>query len=158
MKEGDEMADELRKNPELNERQKRFVDNYIQSCNATDAAKKAGYSPKNSMQVGCILLRNPKIQAAIATRLEQLESERIAKDKEVLEYITAVMRGETTDEVVMNIGTGKGFTKAEKVKAKVGAKERLKAAEMLAKVHGMFVTKGELEISGQLPVVIRDDL
>ena len=39
---------ELRKNPLLNERQKRFVDFYVQSCNATESAKKAGYSEKNS--------------------------------------------------------------------------------------------------------------
>ncbi len=148
----------IRKKPELNERQNRFVDYYIQTTNATASAKNAGYSPKNAMQIGCELLRNPKIQIAIATRLAELESERIAKDKEVLEYITAVMRGETTEEVVMNIGTGKGLTRAEKVNAKVGAKERLKAAEMLAKVHGMFISKQEVEFNGSLPVVIRDDL
>ena len=142
----------------LNEKQKRFVDYYIQTCNATEPAKKAGYSPKSAYGAGCELLKNPKIQDALQSRLAQLESERIAKDKEVLEYITAVMRGETTEEVVMNIGTGKGFTKAEKIAAKVGAKDRLKAAEMLAKVLGMFISKQELEISGNIPVVIRDDL
>ena len=148
---------ERRKREELNERQKAFVDYYIQTCNATESAREAGYSSKNAMQVGCVLLRNPKIQAVINARLEQLESERIAKDKEVLEYITAVMRGETEEEIVMNIGTGKGFTRAEKVRAKVGAKERLKAAEMLAKVKGMFVTRQEVELSGAMPVMIRDD-
>ena len=108
--------------------------------------------------MGCELLKNTKIQKAIDARLKQLESERIAKDKEVLEYITAVMRGETTEEVVVNVGTGKGFTQPEKVTAKVAAKERLKAAEMLAKVKGMFVTRQEVELSGTMPVVIRDDI
>ena len=118
---------------------------------------KAGYSPKTAYAAGAENLRKPQIQAAIATRLKQLESERIAEDKEILEYITSVMRGETTEEVVMNIGTGKGYTKAEKVKSQVSAKERLKAAEMLAKVRGMFITKQEVELQGALPVVIRDD-
>ena len=148
---------ERRKREELNERQKLFVDYYIQTGNATESAKKAGYSERSAMALGCELLRNAKIQVAIATRLEQLESERIAKDKEVLEYITAVMRGETTEEVVVNVGTGKGFTKAEKVRAQVSAKERLKAAEMLAKVKGMFITRQEVDLQGALPVVIRDD-
>lgn len=146
-----------RKRPDLNTRQVLFVDFYIQSGNATESAKKAGYSAKSAYQLGCELLKNAKIQAAIDARLKQLESERIAKDKEVLEYITAVMRGETEEEVVMNIGTGKGFTRVEKVKAQVSAKERLKAAEMLAKVKGMFISRQEVELQGVIPVVIRDD-
>ncbi|MBQ6004802.1 MAG: terminase small subunit [Selenomonadaceae bacterium] len=146
-----------RKREELNTRQALFVDYYIQTGNATESAKKAGYSERSAMAIGCELLRNAKIQAAIATRLKQLESERIAEDKEILEYITAVMRGETTEEVVMNIGTGKGYTKAEKVTSKVSAKERLKAAEMLAKVRGMFITRQEIDLQGSIPVVIRDD-
>ena len=68
------------------------------------------------------------------------------------------MRGETVEEVVVNVGTGKGYTKPEKVKVQVSAKERLKAAEMLAKVKGMFITKAELDVQGALPVVIRDDI
>ena len=147
-----------RKRPELNGRQAMFVDYYVQSGNATESAKKAGYSERSAMAIGCELLRNAKIQAAINARPAQLESERIAKDKEVLEYMTAVMRGETEEEVVVNVGTGKGFSRAEKINAKVGAKERLKAAEMLAKVNGMFIGKTELEISGKIPVVIQDDL
>ena len=143
----------------LNERQKAFVDFYIQtSGNLSESVRRAGYSAKNASATGIELLKNSKIQAAIDARLKQLESERIAKDKEVLEYITAVMRGETTEEIVVNVGTGKGFTQPEKVTAKVTAKDRLKAAEMLAKVKGMFVTKSEVELSGSLPVVIRDDI
>ena len=142
----------------LNERQKAFVDFYIQTGNLSKSAKEAGYSAKNASATGIELLKNPKIQAAIQSRLAQLESERIAKDKEILEYITAVMRGETEEEVVVNVGTGKGFTRAEKIKAQVSAKERLKAAEMLAKVNGMFITRQEVDLQGVVPVVICDDI
>ena len=142
----------------LNDRQKAFVDFYIQTGNLSKSAKEAGYSAKNAGATGIELLKNPKIQAAIQSRLAQLESERIAKDKEILEYMTAVMRGETEEEVVVNVGTGKGFTRPEKVKAKVSAKERLKAAEMLAKVKGMFITRQEVDLQGVIPVVICDDI
>lgn len=152
------MSTALRKREELNIRQKHFVDYYIQTGNATESAKKAGYLLKSAYQVGCELLKNPKIQTALNTRLKELESELIAKDKEILEYLTKVMRGQTEDEVVVNVGVGKGFTEAQKVTAKVGAKERLKAAEMLAKVKGLFVSKSELEINGSVPVVIVDDI
>ena len=141
----------------LSEKQKRFIDYYIQSGNATQAAKLAGYSTKTAYAMGVENLKKPQIQSAVQSRLAQLESERIAKDKEVLEYITAVMRGETTEEVVVNVGTGKGYTRAEKVTAQVSAKDRLKAAEMLAKVKGMFITRQEVDLQGVVPVVIRDD-
>ena len=143
----------------LSVKQRLFVDYYIQTKgNATQAALKAGYSPKTAYTIAAENLRKPQIQAAIHARTAELENERTATTQEVLEYITAVMRGETTEEVVVNVGTGKGFTQPEKVTAKVAAKERLKAAEMLAKVKGMFVSKSEVELSGSLPVVIRDDI
>lgn len=151
-------ATEQRKQPHLNERQKKFVDYYMQTLNIGESAKKAGYSESNAPQVGSVLLKNPKIQTAISERLKELESERIANTQEILEYFTSTMRGEREEEIVINVGIGKGYTRAEKVMVKVGAKERLKAAELLAKVNGMFLNKQEIELSGALPVVIADDL
>ena len=144
--------------PKLNERQTKFVDYYIQSGNASESARKAGYSKKCDYSIGERLLRNAEVQAAIKARTEELTSKRTADTQEILEYLAAVMRGEVQDEVVVNVGTGKGFTRPEKVKAKVTAKDRNKAAEMLAKVHGMFIDKQKVELNGILPVVITDDL
>lgn len=142
----------------LSVKQQLFVDYYIQlKGNATQAALKAGYSPNSADVIAVENLSKPKIQAAIQSRTKNLESERIADTKEILEHMTKVMRGEETEEVVVNVGTGKGFTRPEKVKAQVSAKERLKAAEMLAKVNGMFITKQEVELNGVIPVVIADD-
>lgn len=49
----------------LNPRQMAFVRHYLDTLNATDAARKAGYSAKSASEHGCELLRNPKIQRAI---------------------------------------------------------------------------------------------
>jgi phage terminase small subunit len=49
----------------LNPRQMAFVRHYLDTLNATDAARKAGYSAKSASEHGCELLRNPKIQQAI---------------------------------------------------------------------------------------------
>ena len=142
----------------LSVKQRLFVDYYIQlNGNATQAALKAGYSPKTAYAAGAENLKKPQIQAALASRTAQLESERTATTQEVLEYLASVMRGEAVEEVVVNVGTSKGYTKPEKVKAQVSAKDRLKAAEMLAKVKGLFITKAELDVQGAIPVVIHDD-
>lgn len=50
----------------LNEKQRRFVDEYLADLNATQAAIRAGYSKRTAAQQGWDLLRNPKVEAAIA--------------------------------------------------------------------------------------------
>ena len=141
-----ELSKPAQTKPKLNKTQQAFVDYYCKDCNATQAAIKAGYSIKTATSQGSTLLRNPNVQAAISTRMEEARTKNVADTREILEYLTSVMRGQHEDEVVMNIGKGNGITAAEKVAAKVGAKERLKAAEMLAKV------------SQAVQVVITDDI
>ncbi len=130
----------------LTEKQKRFVDFYIQTGNASEAARLAGYEEKSARQVASRLLTNANIKNAIDARLKQLESERIAKDKEVLEYLTAVMRGEVVESIPTQIGTGNGIFHTELLDKPPYIKDRLKAAEMLAKVHGLFTEKTEVKV------------
>lgn len=142
----------------LNQRQKAFIDTYIQTGNLAESVRKAGYEAKNPTARGLELLKNQKIQSAFQSRTAELENERTASTQEVLEYLASVLRGETTDDVVVNVGKGKGYTQPEKVKTRVTTKDRLKAAELLGKVKGIFITKAELDLQGALPVVIKDDV
>lgn len=142
----------------LNEKQKRFIEEYLRTGNASEAARQAGYSPKTASESSSRLLADVRIKSAVDSRLKDMESERVATTQEIQEYLTAVMRGELSEEVVVNVGVGKGYTRADKIKAQVGAKDRTKAAELLAKVRGMFINKSELEVTGNLPIVIKDDL
>jgi hypothetical protein len=52
----------------LTTREMIFVNEYIQDCNATRAAKAAGYSPKTASQSGSRLLKSVKVAAEIARR------------------------------------------------------------------------------------------
>ena len=52
-------------------KQQRFVDEYLIDLNATQAAKRSGYSPKTSMQQGERLLRNVEVQTAISQAQQQ---------------------------------------------------------------------------------------
>lgn len=143
----------------LSVKQALFVDYYLQTKgNASEAARLAGYSPKTAFRSGQENMQNPAILLAIQSRTAELENERTATTQEILEYLASVLRGDTEDEVVVNVGKGKGFTSPEKVKARVTTKDRLKAAELLGKVKGLFVTKAELDVQGVVPVVIKDDM
>lgn len=82
----------------LTPKQKLFAEYYIQSGNATEAAKKAGYSEKAARQIGTENLAKPSISAYIAERMGGLDKSLIAESDEVLKFYTAVMRGEVKDQ------------------------------------------------------------
>lgn len=52
----------------LNEKQQRFVSEYVKDLNATKAAQRAGYSKKTAYSQGQRLLKNAEVAAALATR------------------------------------------------------------------------------------------
>ena len=83
---------------ELTPRQKAFADYYLETGNATEAAKRAGYSEKTARQIGTENLAKPYISEYIAERQKQVEDKRIADISEVLQFFTSVMRGEVKDQ------------------------------------------------------------
>ena len=83
---------------ELTPKQKAFADYYLETGNATEAAKRAGYSEKTAYAMGAENLRKPQISQYIADRQKQLEDKRIADISEVLQFFTSVMRGEVKDQ------------------------------------------------------------
>ena len=142
----------------LNARQKSFCEFYVASGNVTEAAIKAGYKEKYAGVNADKLLKNTNIQKYIDELMQKLESKRIASAEEVLQNLTAMMRGEIQEEVVVVEGKGDGISTASIIKKQVSAKERIKAAELLGKRHALFTDKTKLE--GTLPVMIvgEDDL
>ena len=83
----------------LTPKQKAFADEYLISGNAAEAYKKAGYKNYKSAGVEASkTLKNPKISAYIAERQKQIDDSRIADVKEVMEFYSAVMRGEVKDQ------------------------------------------------------------
>ncbi|HEP1291440.1 TPA: terminase small subunit [Streptococcus pyogenes] len=135
-------------------KQKRFADEYIISANATAAAIKAGYSKKTARSIGQENLTKPDIKAYIDERLEKLESEKIATQEEVLQYLTSIMRGEQQEKTLISIGE----LGQEIVDIDVGAKDRLKAAELLGKRYRLFTDKIEAEVQGTVVFVNEDDI
>lgn len=76
--------------------------------------------------------------------MAQLASEKIATQEEVLSYLTSVMRGETQEQTLCSIGE----LGQEIIDIDVGAKDRIKAAELLGKRHRLWTDKVEADISG----------
>lgn len=127
----------------LTPKQKAFAEYYIETGNATESAIKAGYSKKTARVIGQENLLKPALKSYIDEKMKELESKRIAKAEEVLEYLTRVLRGEETEQVVVTENIGDFMSEAKVVDKEISAKDKIKAAELLGKRYRLFVDKVE---------------
>ena len=112
----------------LTAKQQKFVDSYIADSNATQAAIEAGYSKKTARFVGSENLTKPNIKAAIDEHMNRIESDKIAKADEVLQYFTTVLRGEAKETIIVSTPDG-----AESVENDPSIKDRMSAGKELLK-------------------------
>lgn len=129
----------------LTVKQRRFVDAYIETGNAAEAARRAGYKSRNADVMGRENLRKPTIRKVLEARLKELEDVQIADAREVLIHLTSAMRGEIEEEIPVVEGCGKGVSKARIIRKHISARDRLRAAEMLMKRHGLLLSDIERE-------------
>lgn len=139
----------------MNARQKRFCEEYLVDCNATQAAIRAGYSSKTAYSIGVENLKKPELKNYIDSQLALLHTQKTAEAQEILEYLTSVMRGESESAVVVVENVGDGMSEARLLKKPPDEKDRLKAAELLGKRYGIFTDKVSLDVQ---PVVLINDL
>ena len=148
----------------LTEKQKRFIDFYIETGNQTEAARRAGYKqPQVQGAQNLVKLREP-----IDTRLAELEDKRIAKADEVLKTLTRVLRREEKDTVVVTCKQHRSFYDdsgrrvTEDVESPVTVeiptqvRDLNKAAELLAKRYGLLTDNVKLDGEGVVQIV--DDI
>lgn len=113
----------------LTPKQRAFADYYIETGNATEAARRAGYKKPNVQ--GSQSLEKLSIKSYIEERVKASDEKRIAKGEEVLEYLTKVMRGEEKDQFGLD----------------ASLQDRTKAAELLGKRYRLFVDKVEQKVN-----------
>ena len=129
-------------------KQQRFIDEYIISGNATQAAIKAGYSKRTAKQTGTENLAKPYLKAELDRRNAEIQSQKTADMTEVMEYLTSVMRGEQTESVATSKGVYNDIP--------VTAKDRIKAAELIGKRHGAWTDKKVISGDVQIDVGMGD--
>ena len=79
-------------------KQKAFADEFLKCGNATEAAKKAGYSEQSARQMGTENLSKPSISSYIQERQKQIDDARIADIAEIQRFYSSVLRGEVKDQ------------------------------------------------------------
>lgn len=153
----------------LTAKQKRFCDEYLIDLNATQAAIRAGYSPKTACEQASRLLANVKIQNEIAIEMaERSKRTGINQDRVLMEI--AKMAFVNIDDVidldtakVKQTATKEDLACIQSVKIKpteFGTEREIKLCdkksnlELLGKHLGMFKDKVELEADMDLNINI----
>jgi hypothetical protein len=116
---------------DMTPRQRRFVDEYLLDLNATQAAIRAGYSPRTANEQGARLLANASIAAAIQAAQQ-------ARSKRVQITTDDVLRGLHREATL----AGDGVSHAA----------RISAWGLIGKHLGMFVDRRQQLGEGGQPV------
>ena len=141
----------------MTEKQKRFCDEYLIDCNATRAYKavyKNVKSDETAKSAASRLLTNVNVKKYIDDYMEELHNEKTADAQEVIEYLTSVLRGESTAQEIVVEGTGDGCSEARTMEKAPSEKEKLKAAELLGKRYALFTDKIETDVDMDLNITI----
>lgn len=141
----------------MTEKQKLFADEYLIDLNATRAYRAVYKNIKNdgvARRNGSRLLTNADIKKYIDDRLEEIHNEKTADAQEIMEYLTSVLRGESTSEEIVVEGCGDGCSEARTMEKKPSEKDRLKAAELLGKRFGLYTDKVEMDADMDLNITI----
>lgn len=134
----------------LTVKQQRFADYYIETGNATESAVRAGYSKKTARVIGQENLTKPAIKNYIDERMSELADKRVAKQEEILETLTKILRGEEDGTAL--VGVGMGEQEVRQVKPTLA--EKIKAAELLGKRYTLWTDKQQVE--NITPVFVED--
>lgn len=132
----------------LTPKQQTFVDEYIISGNATQAAIKAGYSKKTARFVGAENLTKPNIKVELEKRNAEIKSQKTMDMQEVMERLAAIARGETVEQQVTNKGTV--------VEIEPKTSDQIRAMELIGKRYGAWTDKKEVTGGLEINVGVGD--
>ncbi|CAJ2232183.1 terminase small subunit [Fructilactobacillus sanfranciscensis] len=132
----------------LTTKQQKFADNYIETGNAKQAAIQAGYSKKTAAVIGAENLIKPNVKAYIDKKMKEIADSKIAGQKEVLELLTSVMRGQVKEVLVAGNG--------DAVEVPTSTKDRIKAAELIGKRYSLWKDVVDIN-SSDIKIVIGGD-
>lgn len=160
----------------MTDKQKKFVNEYLIDLNATQAAIRAGYSPKTAYSIGEENLKKPEISNAISRAMAErsrrtgISQDRVVRELAKIAFVN-INNICTSNGRIKEDATDDDLSCIESIKVKqsesdTGSSEereiklcsKLKALELLGKHLGMWNDKVDLNLN--VPVVFQgeDDL
>ncbi len=118
----------------LGAKQRKAAENFIELGNKKQALEKAGYDPKNLEKSSFVegFFERETVKDYIQKRVAKISFEKIADESEIMEYLTGILRGGITEDIIVN----------EKIISKgPSLRDRNKAAELLGRHYGLYKDK-----------------
>lgn len=131
----------------MNARQKAFADYYIETGNASEAARKAGYEESCARITAARLLTNANISQYIKERMDAQDKARIASADEVMQFYSDVIRGKIKDQFGLDASLNDRIKAADSLMKRYNiAEDKLRAtqeklAEVLKGLHDASMDK-----------------
>ncbi len=155
----------------LSPKQKLFVEAYLQTLNATEAARRAGYSEPNSNYAN--VLRNPLVWSVIEERMAERRAQNPHLEQRILEELCRIAFADPRDlmrwgpdgvelrpsdeldaaqaAAVDEVSEGRGGV------IRLKKHDKIKALELLGRHLGLFADRLHAEVSGPGGAPIRED-
>ena len=153
----------------LTAKQQRFCDEYLIDLNATQAAIRAGYSPKTAEQTASRLLTIVKVSDEIAREMAErskrtgINQDRVVQELAKLAFVNIADVVDLDSATVKENATGEDLACIQSVKIKpseFGTEREIKlydkkaSLELLGKHLGMFKDKLEVEADMDLNITV----
>lgn len=122
----------------LTEKQRRFCLAFAKSGNATQSAKDAGYSANSAGVTGPKLLKNKEVIAELQRITRDFNTKAVMEAEEIQEILTAIARGQETEEVILPKGCGDGVQEIVHDRKTASAADKIKALQLLARMQGVL--------------------
>lgn len=156
----------------LNEKQKRFADEYLIDLNATQAAIRAGYSPRSAGEQASRLLKNAKVRAYIDERMAELSrrtgvnQERILRELARIAFVNAPDLINMEDATVREDATVDDMAAIASVRVKVIPTEngqgiereirladKIRALDLLGKRFAMWTERQQIDANFGVQII-----
>ena len=132
----------------LTPKKNKFAEEFIKCGNQSEAYRRA-YNCKN-MKPETInsrayeLMQDGEIKARINELQVKIEKNNVLSAQQLQEELTRYILDEKEEECIVTEGIGEGCSQARKMSKKVQPKDKLKAIELLCKLAGYNLEKGEI--------------
>lgn len=133
----------------LSPKQERFAREYLLDLNATQAAIRAGYSPKTAYSMGQRLLKNVEVQKAVQSAMDERSKRTEVNADYVLTNLLEIVERCMQRAPVLHKGEQVVDEEGNSVWCFDG-KNAIRALELLGKHKGMWTDK--VEMSGELDI------
>lgn len=137
---------------ELTPKQKRFVEEYLVDLNATQAARRAGYSEKTAAKIGTENLQKPAIQQVIKARMDRRSRRVNITQDEIVNNLLEIKERCMQSRPVVTPRGEQVYDEAGNAIWAFDAKNAIKALELLGKHLAMFTDKIQADTSGAITV------